>query len=84
MAEFTLVSEADAPRPARQSGRLTARMREYERYVEGVKGGKVGKLVPSRGETARGLALRIGRAARRVHKQSNTWIVDDVVYFKIV
>ncbi|HEX6030745.1 MAG TPA: hypothetical protein VFY90_04880, partial [Tepidiformaceae bacterium] len=62
MAEFTVVKEADAPRPARQTGRLAARMREYERYIESVKSGQVGKLAPSRGESARGVALRVSRA----------------------
>src|SRR6188508_3078005 len=58
MADFTVIKEADAPRPARQTGRLAARMREYEKFVEAVGSGKVGKLVPARGETARGIALR--------------------------
>lgn len=84
MAEFAVISEADAPRPSRQTGRLAARMREYEHYIEGVKSGRVGRLVPSKNETARGIALRIGRAARRINKQTNTWIVNNTVYFKVV
>ncbi|MEO6042486.1 MAG: hypothetical protein ABIQ47_01030 [Tepidiformaceae bacterium] len=83
MAEFTIIKESDAPRPTRQSGRLASRMREYERYVEGLPAGKVGKLTPSPGETARGLSLRISRAAKRMHKSINTWTLDDVVYFSI-
>lgn len=83
MAEFTVIKESDAPRPSRQSGRLASRMREYEKYVEGVPPGKVGKLTPSRGETARGLSLRISRAARRTNRSINTWMLDDVVYFSI-
>lgn len=83
MAEFTIIKESDAPRPTRQSGRLASRMREYEKYADAVPAGKVGKLVPSRGETARGLSLRISRAAKRTHKSINTWMLDDVVYFSI-
>jgi hypothetical protein len=83
MAEFTTVSEAEAPRPSRQTGRLAARMREYEKYVASVPNGKVGKLLPSKGETPRGIALRIGRAARRTNKMANTWVVDGTVYFTI-
>lgn len=83
MAEFTVIRESEAPRPSRQSGRLAARMREYERYVEGVGAGKVGKLVPARGETARGIALRISRAGKRSKKAISTWVVDDAVYFKV-
>jgi hypothetical protein len=58
-------------------------MREYEKYVESVPAGKVGKLTPSRGETARGIALRISRAAKRSGKTSNTWVVDGTVYFSL-
>lgn len=83
MAEFTVIKESEAPRPARQTGRLAARMREYEKYVESVPAGKVGKLTPSRGETARGIALRISRAAKRAGKTSNTWVVDGTVYFSL-
>ncbi len=82
MAEFTVVKEADAPRPTRQTGRLMARMREYEKFVDAVGTGKVGKLVPATGETARGIALRISRAAKRSGRASETWVVDGTVYFK--
>ncbi|MGI8927105.1 MAG: hypothetical protein ACR2HN_10745 [Tepidiformaceae bacterium] len=84
MAEFKLISEADAPRPSRQTGRLAARMREYEKYIEGVKTGRVGMLTPSPGETARGIALRVGRAGRRINKQTSAWIVGETVYFKVI
>lgn len=84
MAQFSVVKEADAPRPARQSGRLAARMREFEGYVEGVKRAEVGKLMPARDETARGLALRISRAAKRKNRAIETWVVDNAVYFKVV
>jgi hypothetical protein len=83
MAEFTVIKDSDAPRPARQTGRLAARMREYEKYIDAVPAGKVGRLTPSRGETARGIALRISRAAKRQGKSSNTWVVDGTVYFSL-
>jgi hypothetical protein len=84
MAEFSVVKEADAPRPARQTGRLAARMREYEKYVDQVRSGQVGKLSPSRGESPRGIALRVSRAGKRRSKSVNTWVVDGVVYFSVV
>ena len=65
MATFSKVKAADAPKPAKQTGRLAARMREYETYVTDLKAGEVGKLVPDKDESARGIALRIGRAATR-------------------
>lgn len=81
MADFSVVKESDAPRPTRQTGRLAARMREYEKYVDSVGSGKVGKLVPGKGESARGVALRVSRAGKRANKSMSTWVVDDVVYF---
>lgn len=84
MAEFSVIKEADAPRPTRQTGRLAIRMREYEKFVDGVSSGKVGKLVPSRGETPRGVALRVSRAGKRMNKAINTWVVDDTVYFSVI
>ena len=83
MAEFRVIKEADAPRPARQTGRLAARMREYEKHVEEVKRNTVGELTPSRGESPRGIALRVSRAGKRVGKSVNTWVVDGVVYFSV-
>ena len=83
MADFSVIKDSDAPRPARQTGRLAARMREYEKFVEAVGSGKAGKLVPARGETARGIALRISRAAKRQGKATETWVVDGTVYFRV-
>ena len=83
MAKFTTVKADQAPQPAKQTGRLMARMREYEGYVSGVKRGDVGKLAPGQNETARGLALRVSRAAKRVGKSTDTWVVDGVLYFRV-
>lgn len=83
MAEFSVVRESEAPRPTRQTGRLATRMREYEKYIDSVGSGKVGKLVPSKGESARGVALRISRAGKRTGKSVNTWVVDGTVYFSL-
>ncbi|MGK2966284.1 MAG: hypothetical protein ACSLFM_11880 [Tepidiformaceae bacterium] len=57
-------------------------MREYETYVTSLKGDEEGKLMPSTGETPRGVALRISRAAKRIGKSVDTWVVDGVVYFR--
>ena len=83
MATFSVIDATQAPRPLRQSGRLRARMAEYESFVNGVKKGQVGKLSPSTGETARGVALRISRAGKRTGRSVDTWVVDGVVYFKL-
>lgn len=83
MATFSVIDEKAAPKPLKQSGRLAMRMREYEGYVKDVPPGKVGKLTPGRDESPRGIALRIGRAARRVDKVAETWIVGGDVYFKV-
>lgn len=83
MAQFTRMKESAAPRPARQTGRLAARMRQYEEYVSSLKSGEAGKLTPDSGETARGIALRISRAAKRTGKTADTWVVDGAVYFRV-
>lgn len=86
MARFRLVDKEKAPRPAKQSGRLAARMREFDAYVEqlATSKDKVGELMPDEGETARGLSLRISRAARRLNKNAQTWVgKDGAVYFTI-
>lgn len=82
MAKFTKIARKDAPQPARQSGRLNSRMRLYEDYVRGLKAGEVGKLVPDANESARGVALRVSRAAKRTDQAIATWVVDGVVYFE--
>ncbi len=83
MAEFSVIKDTEAPRPARQTGRLAARMREYENYVQQVKQGQAGKLVPAKGETPRAIAMRVSRAAKRIGKSANTWVKDGVVYFTV-
>ena len=82
MAKFTKIALKDAPSAARQSGRLNVRMKEYEDHVRSLKAGEAGKLTPEVGETARGVALRISRAAKRTNFSVQTWVADGVVYFK--
>jgi hypothetical protein len=84
MAKFQKIPKSQAPVPTRSAGRLTARMRLYEEHVQSIGAGEVGKLTPDKDETARGLALRIGRAARRVNKPVKAWIDRNVVYFEPV
>ncbi len=83
MVKFSTIKASAAPGPMRQTGRLTARMRQYEDYVNSVKSDEAGKLTPEEGETARGLALRISRAAKRVGKTADTWVRDGSVYFVV-
>ncbi len=83
MAKFATIKASAAPGPMRQTGRLTARMRQYEDYVNSVKSDEAGKLTPEEGESARGLALRISRAAKRVGKTADTWVRDGSVYFVV-
>lgn len=83
MAKFTVVKRSDIPAATKQSGRLAARMREYDRYIDNLKPDEGGKLTPTEGETARGIALRISRAAKRKGRNADTRIVDNTVYFTI-
>ncbi len=83
MATFTTIDADKAPaRPG--YGRLKGRMGEYEGFLTKVTKGHVGKLAPSRGETARGLVLRIKRAGTRVGNDVDAWVVDGVAYFRVI
>jgi hypothetical protein len=82
MASFELITEQRAPKGPATASALSRRMREYEGFVTAVKRGQTGKLVPSDGETAASVRLRVARAARRVGKPIQTWTVEDTVYFK--
>ena len=83
MANFKVISEKDAPKAIKSSGRLQQRMQEYERYVSQVGAGQVGEITPDENESPRGIALRISRAARRAGKDVRTWVSDGNVYFKL-
>ena len=45
--------------------------------------GKAGKLLPDDGETPRGIAMRLGRAAKRMDKQVDVRVADGAVYFAV-
>ena len=83
MAEFTTIDIDKAPRPPQlRNTRLAERMMEFDSYVAQVKGKNVGRLTPSEGESARGIALRVSRAAKRNGRSVQVWTVDDIVYFR--
>jgi hypothetical protein len=83
VATFSVITAASAPSPAKASHSLLARMREFDSYIAAVKSGQVGKLAPADGETARGIRVRVLRAAKRQSKTAETWVADGVVYFKV-
>jgi hypothetical protein len=58
-------------------------MAEYEDYVASLKKGQAGKLVPTDGEAARALALRVSRAAKRLGRPLEVWTAEGAVYFKL-
>ena len=83
MAEFTTIDIDKAPRPAQsRNPRLAERMIEFDSYIMQVKGKNVGRLTPSAGESPRGVALRVSRAAKRNGRSVQVWVADDIVYFK--
>jgi hypothetical protein len=59
-------------------------MQLYEDHVRSVEAGQVGRLVPDKDESVRGLALRINRAARRANTPVRTWIDRNTLYFEPV
>ena len=84
MATFSVIPAASAPKTANTRSPLAARMREFDSYIAAVKSGQVGRLAPAEGETARGITLRVARAAKRQGRTVETWIAADLVYFKLV
>ena len=54
-------------------------MVEYDGYVSQVGARQVGCLALEDGEAARGVALRISRAGKRLGKDVETWVVDGKV-----
>ncbi len=83
MVQFSTIKSSVAPRPIKQTGRPSVRMRQYEDYVNAVGPDEAGKLTPEEDETTRSLAMRVSRAAKRVGKTTNTWTRDDAVYFTV-
>ncbi len=83
MPTFEVLSAKEAPERPRRPGASAQRQREYEGYVNGLGRGRVGRLAPGRDETPRAVAVRVSRAARRVGKEVETWVVDGIVYFKL-
>ncbi|MEO6044868.1 MAG: hypothetical protein ABIQ47_13260 [Tepidiformaceae bacterium] len=82
MATFIVLDASKAPKAPPKRSPLAARMAEYERYAVGVKGGQVGKLVPTGGESTRSVAVRISRAGNRIGRSVDAWVADGAVYFK--
>jgi hypothetical protein len=81
MANFTGIDAAKAPPPPATPSSAARRMKQYDSYLASLKAGQVGKLVPGANETPRGVAMRIGRAAKRGRTTIHSWVVDGVVYF---
>ncbi|MEX0781791.1 MAG: hypothetical protein WD557_04010 [Dehalococcoidia bacterium] len=83
MAEFAVIKQSQAPRRPTTPGPLRARMAQYEDYVASLRKGEAGRLVPTDGEAARGLALRVTRAATRLGRPVEVWTAESAVYFKL-
>jgi hypothetical protein len=84
MATFTAIKASDAPTPAAPRSPLSARMAQYEGFVNGIKRGQVGKLSLTSGETERGVILRVRRAGKRLGKDVDAWSIDGAVYFRAI
>lgn len=83
MAELTAIKQSEAPRRPTTPRRQRARMAEYEDYVASLKRGQASRLIPSRAESLRGVALRVSRAGKRLNRPLETWTVDGAVYFRL-
>jgi hypothetical protein len=85
MATMTVIDEASAPKkPSPGASASLLRQAEYEGFVNSLKKGQAGKLVPSDIEKTRSLVLRVTRAGSRLGKSVEAWTVDGVVYFRVI
>ena len=84
MATFSVIDASLAPPQPRPSDPVRERMSEYEGFVRQVNRRRVGRLVASAGENERSLMVRVSRAAKRIGKAAEVWVVDGIVYFKLV
>jgi hypothetical protein len=59
------------------------RRRLFDDYLASVGPNEVGQLRPSDGETIVSLTSLIRAAARRARARIETWVVDEVLYFRM-
>ena len=84
MAQFAVIDQSRAPaQPPPHATSYAEQMRQYEGYVRGLKKGQAGRLTPVAPETTRGLVVRVGRAAKRLGTDVETWTADGAVYFAV-
>lgn len=86
MAQFSVITDPDevarvTALRSKSSGRLNARMVEYNDMLVGLPADEVMEVEPDESETVRGLALRFSRAAKRLHMDDvKTWAVNGILY----
>ncbi len=82
MVKFTRVKSSAAPGPMRSTGKLTARMHQYEDYVNAVKSGEVGQLTPYEGDATRALAEELGYrpVVPPMRTRTQPWDYNRVLY----
>lgn len=86
MALFSKITDPDEVArvkalASKTSGRLNARMHEYNDMLVGLPADEVMEVEPDESETVRGLALRFSRAAKRLHMDDvKTWAVNGILY----
>lgn len=83
MVTFQKIKKDSMPPSRPRAYTSTARQREYEGYILALKAGEAGKLEPEDGETTRGLAVRLTRAASRLGKAVDVRAAEDAVYFAL-
>ena len=75
------IDAKDAPTAPRTKSAATI---EAENIVNQLGKGKVARVEPEEGQTTRGLGVALGHAARVAGVKLRTWVVDGVLYVKLV
>ena len=81
MPTLEVVSFRDAQRELSLTGKRGVIMRQYMEYIDQLKTGQAGKLVPDEGETTAAIRRRHGAAAQLLGKSLVVNRQDEVVYF---
>lgn len=80
MPQFSLMPVDEAVRKAEKSTMSDA-LAEYTEYLASLSVGEAGRLTPSEGEDIRTVRMRLGAAARRMHKKVIIRRAGDEVLF---
>jgi len=82
MPQLSVRKASEIPTPSRAPKAAREQQEMYDSFVRQI-GSDVGQLELEQGEQARGIKVRLRRAASRLNTPLEIWDVDGRVYFQI-